>query len=52
MTSAPRAARRAHGARFGTSFQLEVKSLLEAVRALIVQLKGFRQAMRPRFPAW
>lgn len=32
--------------RFGASFELEVKSPIEAVRALIVQLKGFRQALR------
>lgn len=38
-----------HGAlaaQFGPSFDLEVKSPAEAVRALIVQIKGFRQAFR------
>jgi predicted phage tail protein len=38
-----------HGAlaaQFGPSFELEVKSPIEAVRALIVQLRGFRQALR------
>lgn len=38
-----------HGAlaaQFGTSFDLEVRSPAEAVRALIVQIKGFRQAIR------
>lgn len=37
-----------HGtlARFGESFELDVKSPVEAVRALIVQIKGFRQALR------
>jgi predicted phage tail protein len=34
------------GARFGASFDLDVKSPVEAVRALIVQVKGFRQALR------
>ncbi len=32
--------------RFGASFDLDVKSPVEAVRALIVQIKGFRQAFR------
>jgi predicted phage tail protein len=38
-----------HGAlaaRFGRAFELDVRSPAEAVRALIVQLKGFRQALR------
>jgi predicted phage tail protein len=38
-----------HGAlaaQFGSSFELDVKSPIEAVRALIVQLRGFRQALR------
>jgi predicted phage tail protein len=38
-----------HGAlatRFGASFELDVRSPVEAVRALIVQIKGFRQALR------
>lgn len=37
-----------HGAlaQFGDSFDLDVKSPVEAVRALIVQIKGFRQALR------
>lgn len=38
-----------HGAlsaQFGPSFELDVKSPVEAVRALIVQLRGFRQAFR------
>lgn len=37
-----------HGAlaQFGESFDLDVKSPVEAVRALIVQIKGFRQALR------
>jgi predicted phage tail protein len=38
-----------HGAlatQFGASFELDVKSPVEAVRALIVQLRGFRQAFR------
>lgn len=37
-----------HGAlaQFGGSFDLDVKSPVEAVRALIVQIKGFRQAIR------
>lgn len=34
------------GARFGTSFDLDVRSPVEAVRALIVQIRGFRQALR------
>jgi predicted phage tail protein len=34
------------GARFGASFDLDVKSPVEALRALIVQIKGFRQAFR------
>lgn len=34
------------GARFGTLFELDVKSPVEAIRALIVQVKGFRQAFR------
>lgn len=34
------------GLRFGASFELDVKSPAEAVRALIVQLKGFRQMLR------
>lgn len=33
-------------ARFGASFDLDVKSPVEAVRALIVQIRGFRQAFR------
>lgn len=33
-------------AQFGTSFELDVRSPVEAVRALIVQIKGFRQALR------
>jgi predicted phage tail protein len=32
--------------RFGSSFDLDVKSPIEAVRALIVQIRGFRQAFR------
>jgi predicted phage tail protein len=38
-----------HGAmrdKFGTSFDLDVKSPAEAIRALIVQIKGFRQMLR------
>jgi predicted phage tail protein len=38
-----------HGAlaaQFGSSFDLDVKSPIEAVRALIVQLRGFSQALR------
>jgi predicted phage tail protein len=38
-----------HGAlkeQFGASFDLDVKSPAEAVRALIVQIKGFRQMLR------
>jgi predicted phage tail protein len=38
-----------HGAlaaQFGPSFDLDVRSPVEAVRALIVQLRGFRQAFR------
>lgn len=37
-----------HGAlaQFGERFDLDVKSPVEAVRALIVQIKGFRQALR------
>lgn len=38
-----------HGAlaaQFGASFDLDVKSPVEAVRALIIQLRGFRQAIR------
>lgn len=38
-----------HGAlatRFGKSFELEIQSPAEAIRALIVQIKGFRQALR------
>ncbi len=34
------------GAQFGASFDLDVKSPIEALRALIVQIKGFRQAFR------
>jgi predicted phage tail protein len=34
------------GAQFGPSFDLDVKSPVEAIRALIVQVKGFRQALR------
>lgn len=34
------------GARFGSSFDLDVRSPVEAVRALIVQVRGFRQALR------
>jgi predicted phage tail protein len=34
------------GAQFGASFDLDVKSPVEAIRALIVQVKGFRQALR------
>lgn len=34
------------GTQFGAAFQLDVKSPAEAVRALIVQVKGFRQAFR------
>jgi predicted phage tail protein len=33
-------------AQFGSSFDLEVKSPAEAIRALIIQIKGFRQAFR------
>lgn len=32
--------------RFGSSFELDVKSPVEAIRALIVQIRGFRQALR------
>ena len=32
--------------RFGTCFRMDVVSPVEAVRALIVQLKGFRQHLR------
>jgi predicted phage tail protein len=37
-----------HGAlaQFGPTFDLDVKSPVEAIRALIVQIKGFRQALR------
>lgn len=38
-----------HGAlavRFGTSFELDVRSPVEAFRALIAQVKGFRRALR------
>jgi predicted phage tail protein len=37
-----------HGrlSQFGGSFDLDVKSPAEAIRALIVQIKGFRQALR------
>lgn len=38
-----------HGAlaeRFGASFDLDVRSPVEAFRALIVQIKGFRRALR------
>ena len=38
-----------HGAlaaRFGSSFDLDIQSPAEALRALIVQIKGFRQALR------
>ncbi|MGR4927265.1 hypothetical protein ACIPUD_10710 [Bradyrhizobium sp. CAR08] len=38
-----------HGAlasRFGKTFELDVKSPAEAIRALIVQIRGFRQALR------
>lgn len=38
-----------HGAlaaQFGSSFDLDVKSPAEAVRALIVQIRGFRQVLR------
>jgi predicted phage tail protein len=38
-----------HGAlaaQFGPSFDLDVRSSAEAVRALIVQIRGFRQALR------
>lgn len=37
-----------HGrlSQFGGSFDLDVKSPVEAVRALIVQIKGFRQVLR------
>src|SRR5690242_15349739 len=38
-----------HGAlaaRFGTSFELDVKNPSEAIRALILQLRGFRQMLR------
>lgn len=37
-----------HGAlaQFGASFDLDVKSPVEAIRALIVQIRGFRQALR------
>lgn len=36
-----------HGAlaQFGASFDLDVKSPVEAIRALIVQIRGFRQAL-------
>ena len=38
-----------HGAlaaRFGSSFELDIKSPAEALRALMLQIKGFRQAFR------
>jgi predicted phage tail protein len=38
-----------HGAlaaQFGSTFDLDIKSPAEAIRALIVQLRGFRQAIR------
>lgn len=35
------------GSQFGSPFRLEVRDPAEAVRALLVQLRGFREALQP-----